>query len=193
MKPRGLILLLASALATVSGYAQSAGIPIYPIFDDGVLGWQYHTGFRNGAPDWANGGALTKIANSWNEGLNVFKGTPNGSTGVIYRVDSHGDLYWYNHRGWFNGSRDMDGPSKVGVGWTGARLGFGAGKGVIYLVDKKGDLYWYRHLGFETGEFKWANGGIGAKVGVGWGEVRIGFSGGNGVVYLIDRQGDLYW
>ena len=178
---------------TTGGGLIVAGTPIYAIFDDGVLGWQFHRGVNSGTADWANRGVITKVGTAWNEGRRVFKGTPSGSGGVIYRVDSQGDLYWYKHVGWYSGSKEFNGPSKVGMGWSGIRLAFGAGRGVIYAVDSKGDLNWYRHLAEETGEFKWANGGIPMKVGVGWGQVRLGFSGGNGIVYLVDSKGDLYW
>jgi hypothetical protein len=123
----------------------------------------------------------------------VFKGDPHGNDGVIYRVDSRGDLYWYKHLGHATGSQNWIEGKKVGSGWQDARLGFGAGNGIVYLVHENGDLYWYRHLGYENGTAEWANGGNGAKVGVGWGNARLVFSGGNGIIYMVDRSGDLYW
>jgi len=172
-----------------------AGVPIYGISENGDLNWYFHQGARThqGAALWANRGQPVKVGNGWNEGRMVFKGDSHGNDGVIYRVDSRGDLYWYDHVGQATGTAEWREGRKVGNGWQGARLGFAGGNGVVYLIDQKGDLYWYRHLGYRSGTAEWANGGTGAKVGVGWGGARLAFAGGNGVIYMIDRQGDLYW
>lgn len=171
----------------------SAGVPIYGIGDNGDLYWYFHQGAHNGSALWANRGQKVKVGNGWNEGRMVFKGHPHGSDGVIYRVDSRGDLYWYNHRGHATGSQNWIEGRKVGSGWQDARMGFAAGNGVVYLVHKNGDLYWYRHQGYGNGSAVWANGGTGKKVGAGWGNARLGFAGGNGSVYLVHKNGDLYW
>jgi hypothetical protein len=168
-------------------------VPIYGIGDNGDLYWYFHQGAHNGTAQWANGGQRVKVGNGWNEGLMVFKGHPHGADGVIYRVDSQGDLYWYRHLGHATGSPDWHGGTKVGSGWQVARLAFAAGDGVIYLLHKNGDLLWYRHLGYGDGSATWANNGTGAKVGAGWGALRAAFAGGNGIIYAIDRAGDLFW
>lgn len=170
-----------------------SGVPIYGITDNGYLFWFFHQGAHNGTPLWANRGQRVKVGEGWNEGLRVFKGSPDGGDGVIYRVDSRGDLYWYRHTGHATGTADWENGKKVGNGWQGARLAFAAGHGVIYVIDRSGDLLWFRHLGYRNGSGAWANGAIGAKVGSGWGGVRLAFSGGNGVVYAINPNGDLLW
>lgn len=178
---------------TTGGPLTVAGVPIYGIADNGFLYWYFHQGAHNGSALWANGGQRVKVGEGWNEGLNVFKGSPRGDEGVIYRVDSKGDLYWYRHNGHATGSPNWEGAKKVGNGWQGARIAFAAGSGFVYVIDKNGDLLWYRHLGYLNGREEWANQATGAKVGVGWGDVRLAFAGGNGVIYAIDRKGDLYW
>ena len=185
--------VLAQVGTVTGGPLTVAGGPIYGIADNGDLNWYFHQGAHNGSALWANSGQAIKVGSAWSEGRMVFKGDPHGRDGVIYRVDSRGDLYWYKHLGYATGSDSWIAGKKVGSGWQGARLGFAADKGVVYLIDQSGDLYWYRHLGYRNGTAVWANDGIGAKVGVGWGNARFVFAGGNGVIYMVDRRGDLYW
>lgn len=186
-------LALGQVGTTTGGPLTVSGVPIYGIGDNGDLNWYFHQGSHNGSALWANGGQAVKVGHGWNEGLMVFKGDPHGNDGVIYRVNSRGDLYWYKHLGHATGTPNWFEGKQVGNGWQDARIGFGAGNGVIYLVHKNGDLYWYRHLGYGNGTAQWANGGNGKKVGVGWGNARLVFAGGNGIIYMIDRRGDLFW
>jgi len=170
-----------------------AGVPIYGIAEDGGLSWYFHRGAHDGSFNWANQGRGIPVGNGWNEGLRVFKGDPGGNDGVIYRIDSRGDLYWYKHLGHATGSATWIEGKKVGNGWQVARQAFGAGDGIVYMVHENGDLLWYRHLGYEDGSETWANGGTGKKVGVGWSGMRIVFAGGDGAIYAIDAKGDMYW
>ena len=170
-----------------------AGVPIYAIEPNGHLFWFFHQGAHNGSATWANRGQRIKVGEGWQEGLNVFKGSPSGSDGVVYRVDSAGDLYWYRHTGHATGAATWVDGKKVGNGWQGARLAFAGGNGVVYVIDRAGDLQWYRHLGYRDGSATWANNATGAKVGVGWSGMRLVFAGGDGVIYAIDRAGDLFW
>jgi hypothetical protein len=62
---------------------------------------------------------------------------------------------------------------------------------VIYAITVGGDLLWYRHEGRGDGSFKWTDNN-GRKVGTGW-NVRVAFSGGDGVIYAITDSGDLLW
>jgi len=178
---------------TTGGPLTVAGVPLYGIADNGDLYWYFHQGAHNGSAAWANGGQRVKVGTGWNEGLRVFKGSPRGAEGIVYRVDSRGDLYWYRHDGRLTGSTNWAASKKVGNGWQGARLGFAAGNGVVYLINREGDLLWYRHLGYLNGSPVWANGGNGSKVGNGWGGMRLVFSGGKGIIYAIDGRGDLFW
>ena len=194
------VLVLAAFVAaqervgtTTGGPLTVAGVPVYAIVDNGDLQWYFHQGAFNGSASWAGRGQGVKVGNGWNEGLRVFKGSPRGAEGIVYRVDSRGDLYWYRHNGHHTGSSSWAETKKVGSGWQGARLAFAAGDGVIYMINREGDLLWYRHLGYLNGSAQWANGGNISKVGNGWGGMRLAFSGGKGVIYAIDGKGDLYW
>jgi len=196
------ILLLMAVATAGAGYTQEnvgtttggpllvKGVPIYGIADNGDLYWYLHRGYQNGTPDWANGGGRIKVGNGWNEGRFVFKGDPGGNDGVVYRIDSKGDLYWYKHLGFLSGSSQWLGGNKVGQGWQDSRLVFSGGPGIVYRVDNQGDLYWYRHLGYADGTARWS---AATKVGNGWSTARFAFSEGSGIIYLIDQKGDLYW
>lgn len=62
----------------------------------------------------------------------------------------------------------------------------------IYGVTPNDDLLLYRHDGRNDGSFRWAF-SEGRKVGVGEGNFKQVFSGGDGVIYAITDNGDLMW
>jgi hypothetical protein len=119
---------------------------------------------------------------------------------------SGGDLSWYRHIGRADGSFAWEGPKKVGNGWGEFTRTFPGDDGVIYAITpmkqanvqiegktppaEGGDLLWYRHTGHDDGTAGWDEP---KKVGTGWGEFLQVFSGGNGVIYAVQRNGDLTW
>ncbi len=187
------------------------GLPIYAVKENGDLLWFSHQGFPNGSNTWAYHMTGKAVSGAWLPNRQIFKGNPGGvdkEEGIIYRVDINGDMFWYKHTGHRTGSAKWvrnDG-KLVGRGFKGKHV-FAGGGGIIYFIDDKGDLYWYKHLGYLNGAYSWANGAVGKKVADGtivnprlggrvatkWRTARFVFSGGNGVIYLIDRAGDLYW
>jgi Tachylectin len=186
-----------------------SGVPIYAVEGNGDLLWYSHQGFQDGSISWANKGVRKKVGEGWAASLHIFKGNPrgvDGEDGIVYRVDTNGDLYWYKHRGYISGSTNWVEGKKVGVGWK-VKHAFAGGGGIIYVIDSKGDLYWFKHLGYQNGAFLWANDARGKKIANGteidfrtggkiateWKNARFVFSGGSGVIYLIDKVGDLYW
>ena len=178
------ILVLASLVVaqentgtTTGGPLTVAGVPLYGVGENGDLYWYFHRGAHDGSASWANRGQRLRVGGpGWNEGLRVFKGNPHGVEGVIYRVDSRGDLYWYRHTGstdgsfnWSNGASGV----KVGNGWNDAASAFSGGDGVIYALKRDGNLYWYNHTGYASGAVTWSS-PAGNQIGTGWGEmVRI--------------------
>jgi hypothetical protein len=171
----------------------AAGEPIYVVRKNGDLVWYKHTGFQSGNFTWVNDTVGKIVGNSWAANLKIFKGNPRGTDGIVYTVNQEGWLSWYKHNGYASGSPDWEMPRNVGNGFNGQQV-FSGGNGVIYLINNAGELYWYKHLGYKSGDKIWANNGIGKKVGnTGWKDARFVFSGGDGVIYLIDNRGDLYW
>ncbi|MBC7997011.1 MAG: hypothetical protein IAF58_03660 [Leptolyngbya sp.] len=213
-----LLLILFFVLLVNAAFSQTGqsavplgvtGVPMYAVGANGDLLWYSHQGFQDGSNSWANRRAAKKVGEGWALSTQIFKGNPRGvdkEEGIIYRVDTNGDLYWYKHTGYSNGSLNWVEGKRVGVGWK-AKHVFAGGGGIIYLIDDKGDLYWYKHLGYQSGAFSWANDARGKKIADGtnvdlrtgrniaieWQTARFVFSGGEGVIYLIDDKGDLYW
>ena len=185
-----------------------AGTPIYAVKDNGDLMWYSHIGFQTGTFKWANNATGKRVGIGWSESLNIFKGDPNGKDGVIYRVDTNGDLYWYKHYGYGNGAFSWENGKKIGNGWQSRQVISGGG-GVLYSLQYDGTLLWQKHQDYYGGSADWANNGTAKKVGaandnvldpvtgritnVGWKNARFIFSGGYGTVYMIDDKGDLYW
>jgi hypothetical protein len=163
---------------------------IYSVTADGALRWYRHDGWGTGAPQWTLGGGQ-RVGSGWNTPRIVFP----GGKGVVYAVQANGDLFWYRHDGWAIATIRWTDPTgvKVGNGWSDARIVFPGGDGIIYAVKNNGDLQWYRHDGWTDGAVKWTHGDGGVKVGNGWGNARIVFSAGNGVIYAVLNNGDLQW
>jgi hypothetical protein len=59
-----------------------------------------------------------------------------------------------------------------------------------HIAASGGRLDWARHLGRDSGTFVWDGP---HAVGKGWGAFKHVFSGGNGVIYVVEDSGDLTW
>ncbi|MFH0521843.1 tachylectin-related carbohydrate-binding protein, partial [Streptomyces sp. M41] len=74
-------------------------------------------------------------------------------TGVrfaFYSIYPHGDLHWYRHDGWTQGTAHWTagaGGNKISGGWNIYNEVFSGSEGVIYAIKPNGDLHWYRHDG----------------------------------------------
>lgn len=161
---------------------------MYGINKKGQLLWYNHNGFRDGGFNWSQGSGNV-VGVGWNDGV---KSIFSGGGGVIYIVKENGDLIWYKHLGYRDGSFTWDPKSgaKVGNGWTNFYGAFSGGNGVIYLITNDGNLYWYKHAGFATGDAKWY-GGMSNKIGNGWNSAKQVFSTGWGRIYLVNSDGSL--
>jgi hypothetical protein len=119
-----------------------------------------------------------------------------GGDGVIYTVDSSGDLHWYQDEDYAGGAADWNpgGGNVIGTGWGAFTDVLSGGGGVIYAVDSSGNLHWYRYTGTggASGAGLWAA-GSGTVIGTGWGGFTQIFAGGGGIVYAVDSGGDLWW
>ena len=147
---------------------------IYGITPDGRLIWHRHYGVATGQPvesagSWAG---PKEVGVGWDGLLKVFS----GGDGIIYGVNTNGDLLWYNHLGHSDGLGLNDagswlGAKPVGVGWGSFTTLFSSGNGVIYGIQPDGVLRWYRHLGYQTGAGLETAGSWegGVDVGRGWG------------------------
>ena len=148
---------------------------IYGITPDGRLIWHRHHEVATGQPVESAGSwtGPKEVGVGWDGLLKVFS----GGDGIIYGVNTNGDLLWYNHLGHRDGLGLNDagswlGPKPVGVGWGAFTTLFSSGNGVIYGIQPDGVLKWYRHLGYQTGDGLETAGSWegGVDVGWGWGE-----------------------
>lgn len=187
---------LAAALpAAPAAHAASATVtcnaPAVPVYHVDALGqlrrWSYPAPLDgSGASGWTQ----QVLGTGWG-GLDVVS----GGDGVLYTIDSPGDLRWYKDDDAFSGgsgvSWDPGSGSVIGTGWSRFTQVFSGGDGVIYAIDASGMLYWYRYQG-TAGSAVWAD-GSGSAVGSSWGALTTVFSGGGGIVFAVDASGTLYW
>jgi len=109
-------------------------------------------------------------------------------------------LQWYRHDGARSGASFQtagawQGARSVGRGWGEVKRVFPGGGNIIYAITGDGTLKWYQHKGFNTGtglrtSTSW---GVAKNVGRGWDGFVDVFSGGEGVIYVIQPDGTLKW
>jgi hypothetical protein len=176
---------------------------IYGIQPDGKLLWYLHEGQADGTFHWHG---PNEIGTGWDGFITVFS----GDNGVIYTLQElsrdpitgmwTGGLLWYRHNGQADGTFDWQGPKNQGRKWNNYSTLFSGGNGIIYAIQEDsrdpitgmwtGGLHWYCHEGQVDGTPNW----IGPKtVGHGWSGFSKVFSGGNGVIYAIQDNGNLLW
>ncbi|MDR0779861.1 MAG: hypothetical protein LBF16_04075 [Pseudomonadales bacterium] len=140
--------------------------------DDRTLGldWYRHDGVRNGAFTWAYTDPKfisgIKLAGQ----QRIFS----GSNGIIYLIGDDGQLRWYKHKGYQDGSSACEGPnviSDVSSDWSHFSNVFSIGRGIIYAITRNGDLWWFKHKGYLNGDRGLESSK--APVGVGWNNVSV--------------------
>ena len=148
----------------------------------------------------ANVNMIGRVGTLYQECLKEQMHFPNEPTvlpAFVYAIEPDGDLLWYRHDGAETGGgiSTWKGPTTVGVGWGEAVHVFPGGGDVLYLIDTEGRLWWYEHKGFNTGAGLSSAGSWAERrqVGRGWGDVARVFSGGDGVLYVVDAEGRLIW
>ncbi|MEO8611657.1 MAG: tachylectin-related carbohydrate-binding protein [Chloroflexota bacterium] len=151
---------------------------IYAVYNNGQVIWNRHEGRFDGSFKWE----LEKgrnIANAENKlfffrAAHVFAG---GVPGIIYAIMDDGDLMWFKHYGWWDGSSKWSSPSGkiVGVGWQVKEAFCLRDTNYVYNVMPNNELQWNIHTGFEDGTFSWAS-EKNKQVGSGW-NVKHAFSG----------------
>ena len=163
----------------------------------GRLFWYRHLGTSDGRFAWE--GPKT-VGKGWD-----FKQVFAADDRVIYGIDTDGKMIWYRHLGRDDGSFTWQGPKGQRPRWD-YRHVFSGGDGVIYAVEHMveplvnargstgpragGRLLWHRHLGWADGSDRWAQ--APKTIGQGW-DFKHVFSGGDGVIYAINHDGDLVW
>lgn len=161
---------------------------IYGITQDGKLIWSRHIGFLTGQGSDEPGAweEAREVSSDFGQYRKVFS----AGDGVIYAIADDGQLLWFRHVGFADGTPSWEGPIPVAAGWGDYELVFSGARGVIYAAGADGILKWTKHVGFETGAAEWQ----GPKdVGRGWNGLRTAFSAGGGIIYSIAPDGILRW
>ncbi|TPQ18263.1 N,N-dimethylformamidase beta subunit family domain-containing protein [Streptomyces sporangiiformans] len=120
-----------------------------------------------------------------------------GGNGIIYGIQSDGNLYWYRHRGWTDGTASWanSGTGRlIGGKWQQFRYVLAAADGQIFAWHPNGDLIWYRYIltDINTGAGRW-HGASGSRIGTGWNRFPRLLGGWNNVIYGEDGDGNLFW
>lgn len=169
---------------------------IYYVLENGDLMWNRHEGRNDGTSRWALPKGA-KVGVGWQGAAHVFA----GHDGAIYAVYNNGNVVWNRHEGRNDGTFRWALPNGRNVGnavnklvfWRAAHVFAGGTPGVIYAIMDDGDLLWFRHYGSFDGTARWANGGEGKIVGVGW-QVKAAFGlRDSNSVYAAMADGQLLW
>jgi Tachylectin len=165
---------------------------VYGIKSNGDLHWYRHTDWQNGTTGEGQFRGGNKVGEGWNTFRTVFA----TSNGIIYGIKPNGDLHWYQHTDWQNGTTGeghFRGGNKVGEGWNIFQTVFATSNGIIYGIKPNGDLHWYQHTDWQNGTTGERHFRGGNKVGEGWNTFRIVFATSDGIIYGIKPNGDLHW
>lgn len=150
---------------------------IYGIQPNGDLMWYRKD---SNAPAWQG---PKKVGVGWNGPKDVIAAGGNR----FYALTQDGQLSWYQHDGFNDGSFQWKGPVVAGTGWTFKRI-FSGGDGVVYAIRSDGKLFWSHHLAYQTGAPNWE---AAKEVGSGWGDFKDVFSQGKGQVFAVKPDGTL--
>jgi hypothetical protein len=118
------------------------------------------------------------------------------SDGIIYTANKAGELLFFKDlarngtASWAHGGIGQ----VIGHGFGAAEhdFVFSGGDGIIYIANKAGELLFLKDLA-RNGTASWAHGGIGQVIGHGFGaaEHDFVFSGGDGIIYIANKAGEL--
>lgn len=151
---------------------------VYGIRPNGELLWYRK---ETNAPAWKG---PKKVGASWGGFRDVIAAGGNR----FYALTNDGNLLWYQHDGFNEGSIDWKGASLVGSGWGDFKRIFAGGDGIVYVIKKDGTLVWYRHTGFNGGERVWSEPKV---IGASWNQFRDVFSTGKGAIYAVRPDGTM--
>ena len=159
--------------------------------DQAQLKWNRHLGREDGTFKWELEQSVqvsdAPVKSYFWRASHIFAG---GTPGIIYAIMENGDLFWFRHDGWDDGSERWQGVTSgnddipYGTGFKGTRVGVGwwvtAAFGLrnthyVYAVMPDGRLLWNNHAGAQDGTFRWASANS-KQVGAGW-NVKHAFSG----------------
>jgi len=158
---------------------------LYMVAQNGDLWWRRNelSSQLGGSNNWSE---PRKVATGWDAFTTAF----NGGGHAMYGVKADGELLWYSHDGYADGTPRWKGPEQVDKDWHLFKTIFPGDEFVIYGIFPDGRLIWHRHDGAVGGNSvkNWAPA---KEVGYGWQNFVKVFSGGSGVIYAIQTDGIL--
>lgn len=182
---------------------------IYGILPDGRLLWYRHDGYTTCADDNTAGAWVGPqvVGWGWQNFKSVFGMTSSlAPGGVIFAIDTSGNLLLYRHNGYATGTVDWDGPVTVGWGWGNFKTVFAGRDGVIFAIDSAGNMWWYRLTNWATvgnfictGPYPLSCGRQGPiwegprLIGASWQALTQVFGGQDGIIYAVDTSGNVLW
>jgi tachylectin len=169
----------------------TSAVLLYGIKPDGEMRWYRHDGWADGSFTWTAGDGGRQVGTGWNTYAEVLPGADN----VVYGIKPDGEMRWYRHDGWADGSFRWtagDGGKLVGTGWNTYPSVFAMGQ-FVYGITPGGEMHWYRHDGWADGSFAWTAGDGGRVVGSGWNTYARVLPGPGNVVYGITSTGEMHW
>lgn len=140
---------------------------IYAIKKNGELAWYRHNGWKSGREDWENDGKEMLIGKGWNDYVSIIS----AGHGIIYGLKGDGELFWYFHEGWKDGTSGWanQGTGRlVGKKWDVYQQIFASSNGRIYAMTGGKLLFLYHHRGWQEGDMNWSNGGNGKIIKEKW-------------------------
>ncbi|MEQ1503882.1 MAG: tachylectin-related carbohydrate-binding protein [Myxococcota bacterium] len=153
---------------------------LYNVTAAGTLMWNHQDG---ATPGW-DGPSM--VGTGWSGFLDV---VPVGGD-HLFAVGGDGTLYGYRHDGYLYGSGEWTGGTPLRYDWA-YPVTIGGGDGVVYAIDYDGTLVWYRCSDLDHAEdpATWTGPSV---VGWGWGQFAKVVSTGNGTLYAMLPNGDLW-
>lgn len=103
-----------------------------------------HAGIADGSGVF---GDSSLVAAEWPSYAQVF----GGDGGVIYGIDAAGDLFWHRHSTFPVPSTQLEGPVKIGNGWTMFVRVFSLGAGFLCGVRPNGEMLLYHFVQWRWG------------------------------------------
>lgn len=145
---------------------------------------------------WAHGGVGQKIGSGFDQFQHVFS----GGDGIIYAVRHDGAVQFYKDlardgtASWFNSGIGV----VVATGWSNLRMIYSNGDGIIYVVTQSNDLLFLRDSTRDgtrpqSGPDPMAMTAATPKIGSGWGIASMGFGAGDGMIFMVRYDGDMYY
>jgi hypothetical protein len=166
----GFASIISSILLTTSRVADAAPGNLGAVYGTratGELVWYRHDGYTDGTARWTGGNGDRTVGSGWQD----FKQVISGGGGVLYGIKPTGELVWYRHDGYTNGTARWtggNGDRTVGSGWQDFKQVISGGGGVLYGIKPTGELVWYRHDGYTNGTARWTGGNGDRTVGTGF-------------------------